>query len=437
MEIYPNIEAHQCFHAVGHGTFFTATFISKDTNQSVLSIVYDCGSKRKNKIREAINNLKKDLTISPPRHIIFEPYFLPEKIDLLIISHFDDDHVNGIEQLLQTRSVHYLVLPFMDIANKLYQAASISTPKLSISTALFQLDPIKWLKSRNLSKKVDSILYIGHSNNKSISENELEAINLPLVPENTEKNKIYNLNDAQVFYYPLVNEKTNNRGIKIKFFNQKLPNFFTKTPQGELVTKRSKKPITELEKEINKTINYYHLTHPSKPPAQGWRSALRQIYCYHFGNSSKNRNDISLCVLLNIQDLQQNFVYPHTRENSKLRIFNTMDMYLNKYKYHKEIGTLLLGDLTLNTEQCNSMKVHFGDLWKSILITQVPHHGSKNSWKNGNAAIIASDCFVYCAPNKSQNHPHEDVKKDIRETGAYDFQADYNNKFYIYHMTYI
>ncbi|MGE4050192.1 MAG: MBL fold metallo-hydrolase [Piscinibacter sp.] len=84
----------------------------------------------------------------------------PEDVDLLVLSHFDDDHVNGVERLLSSRRVRVLALPYLDIGHRLAGAGSVSSEACSASTAAFQLDPVAWLHSRGLSGQVDTLLLV-------------------------------------------------------------------------------------------------------------------------------------------------------------------------------------------------------------------------------------------------------------------------------------
>ena len=123
------IRVRQEFHAVGHGTFVAGVAWRRDGCGTVFRWVYDCGSKRTKRIATAIGDLPHGF----------------EQIDLLVISHFDDDHINGIEELIRTRRVCRLALPYLDFPQRLAQAASIEGQGTSWSTALFQLDPLGWL----------------------------------------------------------------------------------------------------------------------------------------------------------------------------------------------------------------------------------------------------------------------------------------------------
>lgn len=68
------------FHPVGFGAFYTEKHIDPTSKQSI-NVVYDCGTlHNKHYIKDAIRSYFKQ----------------GDYIDLLIISHFDIDHIKGI-----------------------------------------------------------------------------------------------------------------------------------------------------------------------------------------------------------------------------------------------------------------------------------------------------------------------------------------------------
>lgn len=96
------IHLTRTFHPVGFGAFYTEKH--KSNNGETLTIVYDCGTK-------AGSNIK---------NIIHEAF--PEKdtvIDILFISHFHKDHINGIEELMKHCIIKKVVIPYIPEENRL------------------------------------------------------------------------------------------------------------------------------------------------------------------------------------------------------------------------------------------------------------------------------------------------------------------------------
>lgn len=104
------------------------------TNSSFL-YVHDCGG-------------RQDLVVAG-----VATYLKPnEKIDALYISHFDDDHVSGLEHLLDGRSVTRAFIPVLDDNAKLRLFALAATSgAVSQSLQEFITTPATWLTSRGVS----------------------------------------------------------------------------------------------------------------------------------------------------------------------------------------------------------------------------------------------------------------------------------------------
>ena len=74
-------------HPVGHGAFFTEQFVNPMTNETLYNVVYDCGS--------LSSGMKNRI------HHISDEIFKERKINILFLSHFDDDHVNCVKHLVK------------------------------------------------------------------------------------------------------------------------------------------------------------------------------------------------------------------------------------------------------------------------------------------------------------------------------------------------
>lgn len=96
--IMPNPCLIRTIHPVGHGAFYTEELY--DGNRQV-TVVYDCGWKEKTDKTALQREVNGFLQLPVKRHI-----------DILFISHFDSDHVDGIKMLQ----------PYIDRQTKLVMA---------------------------------------------------------------------------------------------------------------------------------------------------------------------------------------------------------------------------------------------------------------------------------------------------------------------------
>src|SRR3546814_4707900 len=88
------IDVDLLFHPVGQGMFASGHLKRTNSNDTEFSWIYDCGSASAGQLEiGAVNRLAAHLGGPKPR------------IDLLVISHFDHDHISGIPHLLSTFDV--------------------------------------------------------------------------------------------------------------------------------------------------------------------------------------------------------------------------------------------------------------------------------------------------------------------------------------------
>jgi hypothetical protein len=85
------ITFRRIFHPIGQGAFFTEQLLSCPSGKVLFNVVYDCGS--------------KTTGISPKMEKEIKNTFENSHINLLFLSHFDDDHINYVKFL---RSKGYL-----------------------------------------------------------------------------------------------------------------------------------------------------------------------------------------------------------------------------------------------------------------------------------------------------------------------------------------
>ncbi|VEI77118.1 DNA internalization-related competence protein ComEC/Rec2 [Mannheimia haemolytica] len=98
-----DIKLIRSFHAVGQGAFYSERFIN-DSNIA-FNVVYDCGAMPKSKVID---------------RVIKESFKESDDIDILFISHFDSDHVNGIEILKKNRNIKRVVMPLLAEKEKFF-----------------------------------------------------------------------------------------------------------------------------------------------------------------------------------------------------------------------------------------------------------------------------------------------------------------------------
>lgn len=91
------MELIRTFHPIGQGGFYSEKFYENDN--MVFSVVYDCGSFSPDTLENEINNTFINNN---------------DKVNVLFISHFHQDHINRVEYLIDKCKVDYIFIPEID-----------------------------------------------------------------------------------------------------------------------------------------------------------------------------------------------------------------------------------------------------------------------------------------------------------------------------------
>lgn len=139
-----NINASFRFHAVGQGLFYSGLLNSfRNNRHCVFSFVYDCGSfSDKRFLYAEIDDFKALLPQASGK----------KRLDLLIVSHLHDDHISGLEYLLEGLDVETVVMPYMDEGLRLLVRLESQNTEAFLQS--FLLDPISWLHSKGIQRIV-------------------------------------------------------------------------------------------------------------------------------------------------------------------------------------------------------------------------------------------------------------------------------------------
>lgn len=96
-------------HPVGQGAFYSERIFLGGNSSRPLNIVYDCGGNTSYRAKGGKCIIQVEV----------EDYYSPNSIiDLLFISHFDNDHVNGIKSLKDHCKIKRVVMPLLSNVSK-------------------------------------------------------------------------------------------------------------------------------------------------------------------------------------------------------------------------------------------------------------------------------------------------------------------------------
>lgn len=358
------IVINRIIHPVGQGAFYTETIKTIDRRYN---IVYDCGSTTTYKENSSKTILETEIKSF---------YDYKEKIDLLFISHFDNDHVNGLKHLKDYCDIKCVIMPLLPPSAMWFYLA-----QLDKSSRQLIADPHEFFGEKT------KIIRVKSTNGPEQERGELVLNdNEPSAKDEIVSGTIIqfcNLHDW--CYIPL--------------------NFDEET--------RYKKLINILD---DSNINTDELLKGNIDYIQKHRADINKAYKKI--TKSGTSNDCSLIVYSGPTNTSHNFC----------RKYNYKWIFYYWFEYIVEkVACLYLGDTDLNqTSQSKSknkskskslldiLSEYFENIRENIGLIQVPHHGSKHNFNN----LILSNMphsmyFASFGANNTYGHPSYEVIANI------------------------
>lgn len=340
--INPNkglIRMTRTFHPVGQGAFYSEKLICND---EMFNVIYDCGSFNK-------KELSYNLSIYPVINI-----------NILFISHFHNDHINGIKELSKNRKIDTVIIPYLDPIDKLILIGRYYSSQEEISPDDDYMNSIIDPKSLIPDARIIEI-------NNDLNENEISI--------NEFKNKDYINNGTKIQLYK---DKDKKEWVLIPYNkrvnSEKKELFKSNLIKENILTKESDKiNIDIIKNRISK---------------------IRKIYSDIFNNSEID-NHSSLAL------------YSGLSFDNGLHYNATNNIPTNT------CGCLYLGDTELKNKN-EELLSYYENYKEGIGLIQIPHHGSKTGnnnsfWKNYPKRI---GVFSY-GTNNQYKHPDEDTLNTI------------------------
>jgi len=417
----PNIrgELQFDFHPVGQGLFATGSIGLNGA--SPFRWVYDCGTSSKQKLIDAaIASL-----VGSWGEAREEAPGIKPAIDLVIISHFDEDHISGIVGLLKAFRVRYLLLPYMPLWKRL-AAAFDQGIRIDDPFMQFFVNPVAYIRRYDDARDVH-FLFVPESDGDGPSpepgggEDEGGSeISIDLRFDGSPKDSSPGWSDDTGAF---------NRGQSASLLapssRLRLGNLWEFVPYNDahLVTKVSEEFISF----VNKLGDNLLSVNTSEKERRDIIRKIKSAYCKTFGHDAAGRNQISLFVYAG--QIPKKGRHFHTTFRSRFecdRVFGVLNdhhiFYEHWYRGHHGTSTLpnilYTGDGYLNNEvRLLSLRRYFGNRnrLRNLGVLQVMHHGARDNWYHGVANSLAPSVSVFCSdPNRKRlGHPHAEVLRDF------------------------
>jgi ribonuclease BN (tRNA processing enzyme) len=325
-------------------------------------IVYDCGSTKVSLVKKKIENIFK----------------ADETIEAVFISHFDDDHINGLKHLLKHCKIRKLFIPFLYEEQK----------------ALLLLH----LLTRGSSRY--SFLYALIANPESVISEETQIV---YVTESDDEN--YHENDNQEYFF-LDGDNYINRN---KYNSYKIPSGkYCKFHDFDWVYIPYNYKEKERRNELIKLLKICGVPVPSSI------SEIPELFLKHSKELKRNYKLITEGINTNSMVVYSGPI----RSSDPYRCyFNYGYAMMHPYLFHlvfHNVGCLYTGDCDIHDpDKWKALKRSFIKFWDLIGTWQIPHHGAR---LNYNPAIGDSDAciaVISAGCNNRYGHPHEIVIRDL------------------------
>lgn len=357
-----------CFHPVGQGCFYTGRF--ETAQNKIFNFVYDCGSNTTGPfLQNAIHNYKSSLD--------------KNTIDMVIISHFDEDHVNGVFELLKGVTCTNLIIPYYSPIERL--ALYLKTSQIDDDYSRMLQNPIAFFDSDERFD-ISNIILVGGTDPYEESPEDESPEKEP--PSDETENESFNL-DGQ-----LLSEEEHEKVLEEikRYYKEEITSkkmrilrkpYIIKMYIWEFVFYLRKYDKILLIDSFSKDVDQILLQNKIGVAGLFDPNIIKQLKNRYRRWFAKNLNLTTLVV----------FHGPRNTCIWDVYMICNPCPYPYPYRFHccyfdgtfsdLKLGTLLTGDADLSTSnKVNKMITYFTSFkcFDKIGLLQVPHHGSKYSW---------------------------------------------------------
>ena len=382
----PDIIAGLTFHPVGQG-LFTSGHVLRVTTASDFTWVFDCGSTSQRYLRPAVTAYTSAIGKGT--------------LAMLVISHFDKDHISGLVDLLTGRSVRCVVLPYVPLWFRMHLAVVYGAVGGFLR---FLIDPAAYLAS--ISGEVGQVIYVsGGDDGRSAPPPGADGSEFPPEGHRVDPSDAPDSTDELRRRTTMV---SHSRVFGVQSWWEFV--FFNETPP-------SKVSIPTLQAAVRGCLAR-HQTKGGQYAVTAMLQDLRRIYDNHFGSGGGPRNDISLSMYSGPTKRPNGVARWHGHIFESGAVFGCNDWwlpYLSGQVQPSPPCHLSTGDASFDTPtKIEAIKAHLGTRrWNRFVIFQVPHHGSVHSWYPGAATKFTHSVSILAASSTAKHHPHPAVVSDL------------------------
>lgn len=403
------------YHPVGQG-LFTSSFLSVVGLSQRFTWVFDCGtSSSRHLIDDAMPQVVPTRVISPDKG----------QLDLVAISHFDEDHVSGLIRLLRRFDIDILLLPYVPLWERMllafHEDVGPDDPFLD-----FFVNPVAYVRANSGEGSIRLILLVppsggedapapdepGPDDKPGEGEWRLDIDKGDPPPELAEDPPVADELIARA--QPAVGFLSAGGGLRLRGYWEFLP-------YNDAAIERKFCPSFRASVEENRD-NLLARDADDKSRKQALAD-LKQAYDDEFGDDPEPRNLISLFLYAGPLGLSP---LPALAVTSGLflrrRLLRFRFRWGGRLKTYwldgeKGLAQLFTGDGYLHTpERLRRLLTHLKSRRLARLgVLQVMHHGAARNWHLGVANAFAPWVSIFSSDpaHKGYKHPHDPVVQDF------------------------
>ncbi len=340
----------------------------------------------------------------------------------MILSHFDSDHVNGLNQLLTGWTIEWLVLPYLRPAQRLMIGALTKPDDIDPNFFRFLVEPVAYLRTLDVNiRRIMFVLPGGElppplpPTEQNIppegllgSFGEIRKVSSDEFPEDPSMRQPETAGSPGTSATPPAPIVCSTDVGQPFYVVGRWEFCFYNLPRPELESQLERK----LWKRMGQDYLDFFRQNEDDRNYDSFIRKLRVAYAEVFGRSGPRRNDISLVTYTGpVNDDSHPAMLWSPWPGGNLPVYYPTSFNVDR------ASLLYCGDINMTAATKLDAKRQFGEgRWSKIHVLQVPHHGSKDSWKIGSHEPWPQSWSVFSSERVSRyGHPHEDVVNDLAD----------------------
>lgn len=385
------------YFGVGQGLFAAGQIeLAHGHHDTTLSWVFDCGtSSRQALLIEPLHKLEE--SVANRRG---------SSLGVVVLSHFDCDHISGIAELVKRFRIDVLLLPYLSIAERLVAALDEEVSPQDPLFAAF-LDPVAFLIAMAGDRGIGRFIFVRGNSGDLIPSDSEPSPSLPISDSPLETTPPLRADSGLASQDDLTELAVQVDGTAVEVLRPDgrvtLQGVWEFVPYNDDdLAVRAHPMFVSRARILAQAIR----EHPANAPT--CLVELRDLYDRTFGKSSQRRNLISLMLFSGGLGARQ----------ASTRVSHYIVSNLDRASFQRRLlwtdgrhATLYTGDAFLNSSRrLEKLVSALGSArLSSLLCLQVMHHGAEKNWCPAVTQSLKPLVSIFSAEPRDQRYCHPDA----------------------------